>query len=61
MGCRENSETDEQFRWQEYTVFESYSGLYIWKERETRRKRLLLRIPELFYREIVVSVREASH
>ena len=60
-ACRENSETNEQFRWQEYTVFESYSGMYIWKERETRRKRLLLGIPELFSREIIVSVRKASH
>lgn len=36
-GLQRNSETDEQFRWQEYTVFESYSGMYIWKERDKRR------------------------
>lgn len=32
---------DEQFRWQEYTVFESYSGMYIWKERETKKEAIV--------------------
>lgn len=34
----ENSENNEQFGWQEYTMFESYSGMYIWRERKGKRE-----------------------